>query len=86
MYICVSVFTVSMQPVAPKPEMTPKVKLNWLNDSTEAEFELADIHFHWGDHNKKGSEHLLNGERSEAEVGSLNKINLQFSWKRLMKQ
>jgi len=53
--------------VTPIPSIsTPTVKLDWLSDGSE--FELQEIHFHWGDGINKGSEHEIDGERAAAEV------------------
>lgn len=48
----------------------PTIKLNQINGDWD-EFELQEIHFHWGDDNNKGSEHEINDQRSAAEVSSL---------------
>ena len=33
-----------------------------------ATFNLAQLHFHWGDDNNEGSEHTLNGTQYPLEV------------------
>lgn len=56
--------------VSVAPHLTanlPTVKLGWLPDGHNT-YELQDIHFHWGDGEKKGSEHEINGEKAAAEM------------------
>lgn len=52
--------------VVPMAEATPTIRASWLPD--EQDFELQEIHFHWGDGINKGSEHEINDERAAAEM------------------
>lgn len=54
--------TISIEPI--EVTKTPSVKSSWLN----REFELAEIHFHWGDGQTVGSEHKIDGQSSLAEA------------------
>lgn len=56
--------SVSINPIASLA--VPTVAPNWLTERVE--FELNEIHFHWGDGINKGSEHEINGQRAAAEV------------------
>lgn len=47
-------------------ESSPGVRANWVPG--DQEFELKEIHFHWGDGLNKGSEHEINNEKAAAEV------------------
>lgn len=58
--------SVSLTPIS--SVYVPTVKLNWVYGDLD-EFELQEIHFHWGDGINKGSEHEVNDERAAAEVG-----------------
>lgn len=52
----------------PQPLMSqPSVALSWLPEGSN-QFELGEIHFHWGDGLNKGSEHEINGQAGAAEV------------------
>lgn len=54
--------------LTPTTKLTqPAVRLNWL-DEADSEFELQEIHFHWGDGDHKGSEHQIDGQSGAAEV------------------
>lgn len=54
--------------VVPIPSVSiPTIKLTWLPGGMN-EFELQEIHFHWGDGKNKGSEHEINAQRSAAEM------------------
>lgn len=44
----------------------PTIRANWVPDGQD--FELQEIHFHWGDGINKGSEHEINNEKAAAEV------------------
>lgn len=55
--------SVSLRPLA--TGSIPTVRLNWVEAS---DFELQEIHFHWGDGINKGSEHEINDQRAAAEV------------------
>lgn len=55
--------TISATPIA---QTIPSLRLNWLDD--DCEFQLQEIHFHWGDGVNKGSEHEINGQRAAAEM------------------
>jgi len=59
--------SVSLTPI---PSISkPTLKLNFVPGGEE--FELQEIHFHWGDALNKGSEHEINDQRSAAEVSGL---------------
>lgn len=57
--------SVSLKPVPLLSQ--PTIKLNWIHEPNQ-EFELGEIHFHWGDGLNKGSEHEINGQAGAAEV------------------
>jgi carbonic anhydrase len=58
--------SVSLTPI---PSLaTPKVRLNWVHNGVPDEYELQEIHFHWGHGTEKGSEHEVNDQRAAAEV------------------
>lgn len=38
------------------------------NGGLKSVYKTVQFHFHWGAHNKHGSEHLLDGETSPIEV------------------
>lgn len=70
--------SVSLMPISSLA--TPTVKVNWVSNGDKAtkksdgedfelnEFELQEIHFHWGDGVNKGSEHQINEKKAAAEV------------------
>lgn len=57
--------SVSMEPIKTN-ELKPIIELNWVEGGNE--FELQEIHFHWGDGVNKGSEHEINNVRAAAEM------------------
>ena len=59
--------SISVIPQSPD-DKKPSVVLSWLPDGLV--FELQEMHFHWGDGVKKGSEHEINNDRAAAEVSS----------------
>ena len=56
--------SLSLTPIASLAK--PTIRLNFA--PTLADYELQEIHFHWGDGIKKGSEHKINGKRAAAEM------------------
>ena len=54
---------------------TPSIRVNWVKDGEPDEYDLQEIHFHWGHAGEKGSEHEINDQRAAAEVGVLG-LNL----------
>lgn len=48
----------------------PTIRANWVPDGQD--FELQEIHFHWGDGINKGSEHEINNQKAAAEVSESN--------------
>lgn len=60
--------SISLTPIV-ESGRKPTVRINWLPDGDE--FELAEIHFHWGDGINKGSEHEINDQRAAAEVSQM---------------
>lgn len=47
---------------------TPSVRVNWVHNGEPDEYELKEIHFHWGHGKEKGSEHEINDQRAAAEM------------------
>lgn len=56
--------SVSVLPIA---QAVPTVRASWL-PTGQQDFELQEIHFHWGDGLNKGSEHEINDQRAAAEM------------------
>lgn len=56
--------SVSLTPVASLAK--PALRLNFVAGAEE--FELQEIHFHWGDGANKGSEHEINDQKAAAEA------------------
>lgn len=47
----------------------PSVHINWLaGEADHLEYELKEVHFHWGDGVHKGSEHEINDQKAAAEM------------------
>lgn len=55
--------SVSVMPIA---KLAPTVRASWVPG--EHDFELQEIHFHWGDGQNKGSEHEINDAKAAAEM------------------
>ena len=44
----------------------------------DQEYDIAQLHFHWGSHNIRGSEHLLNGKRSNIALECLPFLSMEY--------
>ncbi|KAG9510448.1 Carbonic anhydrase 9, partial [Fragariocoptes setiger] len=62
--VCKSSYGVQSQP--------PAVRLYTQNEESPT-YELVQIHFHWGDKDQPGSEHLFDNHRSAAEMHLVHK-------------